>query len=372
MGRTATRLRILPRALWQRCARRRRRPEGPPGRVLIAHHLLLGDTLMLSALIAKLRSLWPACEIAMTVDPAFAGCYAGQPYGVRALPFDPRDPAGLGAIFALGPFDLALVPGDNRYSWLALAAGARWIVAFAADRPAWKNWPVDELRPYPAEPAAWGDMAAGLVDGPAPPAYRPEDWPVPPAAAFERPARAAYAVLHVGASSPLKCWEPSRWRTLAEALEARGLQPVFLAGRQEQALVGAIDPQGHYMSYAGRLDLAQVWQLLRAARLLVAPDTGIAHLGRLVGVPTVALFGPGSALLCGAGAFWRDSPYHAVTVEHFPCRDQPLLFRRTIAWVQRCGRSTRQCASPRCMQAIGMEPVLAAVQALLGRMSPDE
>ena len=57
----------------------------------------------------------------------------------------------------------------------------------------------------------------------------------------------------------------------------------------------------------GALDLAQLWHLLAGAELLVAPDTGVAHLGRIVGAPTVTLFGPGSALLCGAGDFWRDA-----------------------------------------------------------------
>ena len=44
-------------------------------------------------------------------------------------------PATLDALFDEPGFDLAIVPGDNRYSWLAAAAGARWIVAFCR-RPA--------------------------------------------------------------------------------------------------------------------------------------------------------------------------------------------------------------------------------------------
>jgi hypothetical protein len=48
----------------------------------------------------------------------------------------------------------------------------------------------------------------------------------------------------------------------------------------------------------------------------------VAHLGRLVNTPTIALFGPGSAVLFGASKFWKNSLYHAVTIENFPCRDQ--------------------------------------------------
>ena len=103
-----------------------------------------------------------------------------------------------------------------------------------------------------------------------------------------------------------------------------------------------------------------MWHLLAHAGVLVAPDTGIAHLGRVVGVPTVALFGPGSAQLCGAGEFWRDAPYRAVTVDPFPCRDQRTLFKREIAWVRRCQRTLAECAAPRCMHAIGVEDVARA------------
>jgi len=176
-------------------------------------------------------------------------------------------------------------------------------------------------------------------------------------------------VLHVGASTPLKRWLPERWRELAERLGRRGFEIVWSAGAREQDEVRAIDPEGRHRSLAGALDLAQLWHLVKGARVLVAPDTGVAHLGRLTGTPTVTLFGPGSAVICGAGDFWRASPYRAVTVPDFPCRDQRVLFKREIAWVRRCGRSTAECAAPRCMHAIGVEMAERAVHEVLGEQS---
>jgi ADP-heptose:LPS heptosyltransferase len=172
-------------------------------------------------------------------------------------------------------------------------------------------------------------------------------------------------VLHVGASTPLKQWAPDRWRSLAEALAQRGLAIVWSAGPGEEGLVAQCDPEHRHPSVAGRLDLAQLWHLLAGAAVLVSPDTGVAHLGRTTFTPTVTLFGPGSAVICGPGRFWRNTPGRAVTVDPFPCRDQAILFRRDLAWVRRCGRSTRECDGPKCMQAIGVEPVLAAVDELL-------
>lgn len=342
----------------------RRRPSDAPRRILVAHHLLLGDTLMLTPLLAKLRARYPAAEIVMTTPTAIAPLYQYHPYGVIAEPYDPRKGATLASLFSRPNFDLAIVPGDNRFSWLARALGARWVIAFAGDRPAYKSWPVDDLIPYPDAPGAWGDMVASLIPGPPPTPYRTADWRAPDSQSFDVPP-APYVVLHVGASTPLKRWPAEYWRTLATRLKARGLAVALSAGPSEEQLIADIDPTGSYHAYAGTLDLAQVWRLLTKASALICPDTGIAHLGRIVGVPTVTLFGPGSHVLSGAGDFWRDSPYRAVTVDPFPCRNQHLVFKRNLTWVQRCYRSVGECNDNQCMQAIIPDMVLSALDKLL-------
>lgn len=365
-SRRAARAAVLARALaWRLASTGRRKPTDAPRRILIAHHLLLGDTLMLTPLLAKLRERFPEAEIAMTSAPGIAPLYAARPYGVRVIAYNPRDSAALRPLLGEAGFDLAIVPGDNRYSWLAAALRSRWTVAFAGDRPPYKSWPIDELRPYPERPGAWGDMVAGLIDGPAPAPYDPAAWPAPPHRAFEMPPR-DFAVLHVGASTPLKRWEPEKWRALAASLAQRGLEVVWSAGRGEEGVVAAIDPEGRFRSSAGELDLPQLSHLIKRARLLVCPDTGVSYLGRLVNTPTVTLYGPGSAILCGPGDFWRMSPTRAVTIADFPCRDQRVLFKREIEWVRRCGRTTAECAAPRCMEAIDVASVRRAIDELLG------
>jgi ADP-heptose:LPS heptosyltransferase len=343
----------------------RRRPPSDPKRILIVHHLLLGDTLMLTPLIAKLRALFPRAEIVMTAPKAIAPLYQQRPYGVTALAWDPRDPGALMELLRHSGFDLAFVPGDNRHSWLALALGARWIVAFAGDRPAYKNWPVDEALPYPVAPGTWGDIVAGLAKGEAPSTYRPEAWGNPEHLPFDLPS-SPYCVLHVGARTSHRQWCKARWAELATYLTRRGLTVVWSSGPGEAAQVSAIDPEGRYASYAGKLDLAQLWHLLKRAKLLVCPDTGIAHMGRVVNVPTVALFGPGSATLFGAGEFWKQSLYCAITVENFPCRDQGMLFKREIPWMAHCSRGPDECGNNLCMQVISLDTVESAIEGLLG------
>lgn len=364
--RFATRAAVVSRALAQRV----RAPglgtaPADPKRILVAHHLLLGDTIMLSPLLAKLRANHPHAAIDMTVQPAILPLYATRPWGVRALAFTPRDSSTVAPLLREGPYDLAVVPGDNRHAWLAAAMGARHVVAHAGDVPATKNWFVDDARPFRGEPASWGELVCDLVEGAQPPPYARGAWPEPPAAPADRP-RVPYAVLHVGASSPLKLWPAERWTALAEALAGRGLTVVWSAGPGEEALVAACDPGHRHATTAGRLDLAQLWRLVAGAALVVAPDTGVAHLARAALAPTLTLFGPGSAVLCG-GPFWREAPWRALGEPEFPCRDQAKLFRRDVAWVRRCSRGLAECPAPRCLHAIPVAAVVAAADEFLAR-----
>src|SRR5258708_21520728 len=99
-SRAAGRLRLLPRALARRFLRMQRRERpGAPQRILIAQHLLAGDVLMLTPLIAKLRERYADADIALAVRRSVAPLYAGRPYGVRAPVYEPRDADTLDKFF---------------------------------------------------------------------------------------------------------------------------------------------------------------------------------------------------------------------------------------------------------------------------------
>ena len=372
MSRLSGRIRIFGRALPRFALKPWRRKPASVQRILVAHHLLLGDTLLLTPLLAKLRVRYPNAELVLACPKAIVPLYAGRPFGVIALPFDPRDVATVKGMLDSGPYDLGFVLGDNRHSWLAMGAGCRWIVAHAGDVPAWKNWPVDEPVAYPATPAAWADLAAELVDGPPPARYRPSDWPAPRHAALPDAdlLTPPYVVLHPGASTAVKRWPDARWRELAERIAALGCMPVWSGGPGEAELIRDIDPDPGHPNLAGRLGLGELWHLFAGAKAVVCPDTGVAHLGRLVGVPTVALFGPGNARIHGAGDYWSEVPFQPVTIAEMPCRDQPFIFRREIAWVRRCDRDSTTCVAwngdhADCMGRISVESVYRALHNVL-------
>ena len=335
------------------------RPE-QPGKLLVLHELLLGDTLMLAPLLAALRSRYPDSKIYVTSKPAYAPLFAGKPYGAQVLAFTEREAGALGRLGAARGADIAFLPGENRYALYARALGAGWTVGLEGGRARLRNRLVDELVRLPDRPTGLAEIFASLAGHHSDLRYRAGDWPAPPCAPFDLPT-APYAVLHPGASSPLKQWAGANWQRLARALEERGRTVVWSAGPGEEALVRSIDLQARYRSYAGKLDTAQLWRLIAGADLLISVDTGVAHLAKLTGTRAICLYGPGSPALVGRGEFWRAAPFTEVTVPDFPCRDQRILFKREIDWVRRCGRTLRECPRPRCMEAISAEDVVAAM-----------
>ncbi len=343
--------------------RARRRPE-TIRRILVVHHLLFGDTIMLAPLFKKARGHYPDAEIVLTSPPAYLPILAGRPYGVQPVPLDARSLSHHRALRRRRGFDLALVPGDNRWSWLARALDARWVVALAPDQRGYKEWPIDELKPMPQTPTAWGDVAASLLPGADPEPYVVGEWPAPAFTPFDVPP-GRLCVLHLGARNPNRYWPADRWRSVIHWAEQKGFRVVLTTGPQERGLAVAVDPEGSRSSLAGRLDLAQLWELLRRASFLVCPDTGIAHLARLIGVPTVAIYGQGSPITTGPGRFWAQSPFKALWDPDIRCRDQDDFFGRRLVWVRQCARSPKECADPFCIRRIAVQQVTSALEELV-------
>jgi ADP-heptose:LPS heptosyltransferase len=337
----------------------RTRPENPRS-ILVLHELLLGDTLMLAPLIARLRALHAGAEIYVTARPEVLPLLSSRPYGVIPIAFSERAANALAGLEAAGDCDLAIVPGENRYTLHARGLGAKWIVAFGGTKQGWKDWAADELIDFPRCSANLADIFAELAGGaPADLRYQRGDWPAPSARPFDLPT-SPYAVLHIGASTPLKYWASERWRALAERLAGK-YNVVWSCGPRETELVPKADPDRRFVSYPGTLDLPQLWHLVANSSLLVTLDTGVAHIGKLALARTICLFGPGSAALTGRGEFWRDAPFAEVTAADFPCRDQRVIFGRDVDWARVCRRSLAECPAPRCMDALTVDDVMRAI-----------
>lgn len=339
-----------------------------PRKILIAHNLLLGDTLLLAPLMKRIHEKYPDAQKYILARPTFIPLFINNPFNFRALQFNAKSFLDLWKISHAGPYDLVFVAGDNRYSWLARALGSRWSTGVAGDIPLWKNWMLDEVQPFDSLPATWADMLGRLVDGQNPKPYQKNEWSRPRDNKLALPISTSkpYVVCHLGASNKLKFWPSHSWQLLTKELKNKGFEIFMSVGPQEEYLIQEADPEHQCHHISGTYSLLDMWTLIENAKLLISVDTGIAHLAKLSGTPIVTLFGPGSPVSHGAGLFWQKSPHRHATQNDFMCRDQPILFRRKVSWLKRCGRNYSECKTPgACMQVITPEKVMLEVTTLL-------
>jgi heptosyltransferase-3 len=132
--------------------------------------------------------------------------------------------------------------------------------------------------------------------------------PFDPAAVARRPYRlagetpslpfaTAPLAIHPGSSTPEKCWPPAHFAAVIRHVWRRGWPVLLLAGPAERDRLGAV--MQHLPSQpvdrikvlfdAPLLELALH---LQQARAYLGNDSGITHLAALLGLPTLALFGP--------------------------------------------------------------------------------
>lgn len=346
--------------------KRRALPADPRNILVSLYFTGLGDTLLLTPLLAALRARYPKARLTIVVPVAYLPLYEGLPYGARALPYSARDPADIVRLRRGGPYDLALIPGDTRQALLARAVGAAWVRAFRGGY--WYyGLAVDEFIDYPRELEPISDLWAYLSGARFEGTYSKDDWPLPSEMTITVPKD--FVVLHLGASSDARYWGSAQWACLAEYLEGKGFSIIITVGAGQESLIKAVDPLGRYMHYAGTLSLADMWHLLVRAKLLVVPDTGIAHLAKVTQTPTIVLFGQCDPVLYQPGRFWRGASYEAITVPDLACRDQEWFGTSAppLLGLKRCMRSAHECPHAlRCMADISVNDVRAAASRLLG------
>src|SRR5581483_1320203 len=185
------------------------------------------------------------------------------------------------------PSDVAVPIPTTAVLWAGssaapLAAGLR---ALGAERVLHApSQPPADCRQHVADHLVQSLAALGVSGRcPAVPRLRPDAGLVAEASAFlarERDAGQGWLAIHPGSGSPRKNWDSSRFAAAAEALAARGLRPLLLAGPAEAAgSDGLLETFGR-----ARPLVVRQWSLPRLAALLslcaayVGGDSGITHL----------------------------------------------------------------------------------------------
>lgn len=239
-------------------------------RLLVARRGGLGDALLAAPLLRAARRAQPAAAL------AFAGA---------------QEHAEL--LVALGVADVGLSTEDLH------AAARRSVSLLPACESAW----VDD----PAFAAALPRGAAVVAFDPRPRDRRPLPlqladacglalrWPEDAALAGPDAAVTADApaLLMPGSGGRAKCWPQARWLELAAQLDADGIDVDVLVGPVE---LERDDPRAWpwpvRVGFVADLALPMLAARLARARAVVGNDSGTTHLAAMLGVATVALFGP--------------------------------------------------------------------------------
>jgi ADP-heptose:LPS heptosyltransferase len=168
-------------------------------------------------------------------------------------------------------------------------------------------------------------------------------------AAGPPPAAAPYVVVHPGASVTARAWSPESNAALVDALVASGRRVVVTGGPGEESLTVRVagPPRPDVIDLGGQVDVAGLAAVLAGAEVVVAPNTGPAHLAAAVGTPVVSLFAP-----TVPAARWR--PWG---VPHRLLGDQDISC---------AGCRARVCPVPGhpCLETVPVHDVVAAVDAL--------
>ena len=121
-------------------------------------------------------------------------------------------------------------------------------------------------------------------------------------------------LVHPGSGSVHKCLEPGRMALLIDQLWRGGMCPLVLEGPADQDIVD------HALQFVSKppvvfrdLDLSQLAGVLAHVTLYIGHDSGVTHLSALLGVRTIALFGPTDHHR------WAPSGGHVTILRGAPC-----------------------------------------------------
>ena len=279
--------------------------------VLILHTGALGDFVLAWPLVLALGRLHPQsriivvthaskgalAEAALRVESAdieqgWAGLFAADvPLGERAAKFV----EGAHAIYSFAGGGEDVIRGKAPH---AQVTALRTIPPEGWDRHA-SEWLLEQLGPQPAVRTAVEQIlrsvaTRGVGTG------RSHDGDV---------------VVHPGSGSRQKCWPVERFVQLIERLRQGRRDVRVLLGEVELEQFSPADVEA--LEKAGAVlrrprNYVELLNELRSAGQLIANDSGPAHLGGIIGVPTLALFGPTDP------AVWRPLGPHVQTLRHEP------------------------------------------------------
>ncbi len=291
-------------------------------RILVRGTNWIGDAVMGTPALERLRSSFPQAHIALLVTQRTSGLFEGSPLLDEVIEYRRRE-EGMGAFFRTArllrerrfdlaalfqnAFEAALLAWFGRvplrigfaeqgrgallthrlhrgpqhrdrhqvYDYLEIVAECER-VCLGEDFPPQITNPLPSLFAGPAQKLAATKLLQNFSIA--------QDW---------RP----LVALNAGATnSRAKCWPADRFAALADQLiNTLNAQVVLIGAASErdsaEHVIQQMQKQGA-VNLAGRTRIAELVGLLDACALLVSNDTGPAHIAAALGRPTLTIFGP--------------------------------------------------------------------------------
>lgn len=332
----------------------------------------LGDVVMATATLARVRRAFPAAHITVGMRGPMCELLAGTDFFDATLAM-PRagSPAGLWrqvAAVRRGRHDLAIVlPNSLETGLVPFLAGVPLRLGYRQGRPGLMNlgrraelrrhwfqrrmgprrWPVPMPQYYHDLLDCLGIPAGGLHPQLAVAAAESR-WLDAHLQQLGVAADARLVLFVVGANfGASKLWMPERFAATARHFEARGMRSLIMVGPAEAELGRRIAAEAGVLALADPvLGLGALKALVARCSLMITGDTGPRHIGVAFDRPIVCLIGP------------NDPNYTNYCLEH------TVVIRKDLP-CSPCQRKVCPLGHHRCMRDIGVDEVIAAGERLL-------
>jgi heptosyltransferase-3 len=335
-------------------------------RILVTRTDRLGDVILATPVLRKLKELNPSARIGFLVQPQWMPVLQ---FGsdIELIPYDPKGHEGtlLEGIRSQS-FDVAYVLKDDPVvSRVVRAAGIPVRIGpyssfrsfFNFNEGKWQRR--SRCRMHEAEYNL--DLITSLT-----PAANPDELPRAWIETTEdarmrargflgkhRLVEKGFLVIHPGSSGSSRYVKPAKLHYLAQRLGQKGHRVVVSGGPLEAELLSefkAAVPEVVLLGSGAGLELDGLAEVFRSAKSVIAHGTGPLHLAAAVGAPVLAIFPP---LFVLSSRRWG-----------------PLISRRSV-WTPsvECPEKYRcrgeRCAHFDCMDLFDVENALRAVEALI-------
>jgi ADP-heptose:LPS heptosyltransferase len=284
--------------------RRKRAYSDRAERIGLLFNFALGDTLLASSATQDVRGIFPTAQLILFAgrsNMAAAKLLPGIDM-IEELPIT----RPIKAISALRRCRLDLMLDFTSWQRITalytLLSGARYTVGFTRDKQ-YRHRGYDKAVPHRGDCHELDNLhrftrSLGAQTASAPRLLIP-DGPLPEVVSRERKVIAFHAWA-TGTLRHLREWPDDRWADLAEQLMTPERTFVLTGSPADEprchALCQKIAARGiPVKTLIGRNGIAEVARALQQVEMLVSVNTGIMHLGAILGVPTVALNGPNAA-----------------------------------------------------------------------------